>query len=70
MKHIEIDIHFVRDLVQKKKLRIAHVSSKDQLADLLTKPLSKQMFVSNRFKIGVRSGTPILRGSIKQSDKI
>ena len=42
MKHIQIDLHFVRDLVQKGSLQVRHVHSQDQLTDLLTKPLSKQ----------------------------
>ncbi|PNY01136.1 hypothetical protein L195_g024424, partial [Trifolium pratense] len=39
MKHIAIDIHFVRDHVRNNKIRVQHVSTKDQLADCLTKPL-------------------------------
>ncbi|XP_011016404.1 PREDICTED: uncharacterized protein LOC105119910 [Populus euphratica] len=42
MKHIQIDIHFVRDLVAKNILNVQHVHITDQLADLLTKPLSRQ----------------------------
>jgi hypothetical protein len=42
MKHIQIDLHFVRDFVQKGNLQVRHVHTQDQLADLLTKPLSKQ----------------------------
>ena len=41
MKHIQIDLHFVRDLVLKNSLIVRHVHTNDQLADLLTKPLSK-----------------------------
>lgn len=39
MKHIEIDFCFVRDKVQQGQLHVSHVSSKNQLADILTKPL-------------------------------
>jgi hypothetical protein len=39
-KHIEIDFHFVRDMVASKSLLVRFVSTHDQLADLLTKPLS------------------------------
>jgi len=40
MKHVAVDYHFIRDQVQSGRLRVAHISSADQLADLLTKPLS------------------------------
>ena len=36
-KHIEIDFHFVRDLVSQQKLLVKFLSTRDQLADLLTK---------------------------------
>jgi hypothetical protein len=38
-KHIEVDFHFVREQVARKALDIRFISSKDQLADMLTKPL-------------------------------
>ena len=38
-KHIEVDYHFVRERVAQKLLQIKFVSSKDQLADIFTKPL-------------------------------
>jgi hypothetical protein len=41
MKHIQIDLHFVRDLVQKVSLQVRQVHTQDQLVDLLTKSLSK-----------------------------
>ncbi|PNY17813.1 retrovirus-related Pol polyprotein from transposon TNT 1-94 [Trifolium pratense] len=63
MKHIAIDIHFVRDHVRNKRLRVQHVSTKDQLADCFTKPLSRQRHQDLRLKIGVADGTPILRGA-------
>ena len=68
MKHIQIDIHFVRDLVEKKFLNVRHVHTNDQLADLLTKPLSKQMTDYLRDKIGLSDGSPFLRGCIKETD--
>lgn len=58
MKHIAIDFHFVRGQVQNGLLRVAHVSTKDQLADGLTKPLSRQRFQELRSKIGVISPPP------------
>ena len=38
-KHIEVNFHFVRERVARKALDIRFVSSHDQLADGLTKPV-------------------------------
>ncbi|KAK0603893.1 hypothetical protein LWI29_009838 [Acer saccharum] len=53
IKHVAIDFHFIRDQVQSGSLRVAHVSSSDQLADALTKPLSRPLFQSLKTKIGL-----------------
>ncbi|GKE33637.1 ribonuclease H-like domain-containing protein [Tanacetum coccineum] len=37
MKHIEIDIHFVRDMVTDGEVRVLHVPSSYQYADIFTK---------------------------------
>ncbi|KAJ0622361.1 putative RNA-directed DNA polymerase [Helianthus annuus] len=64
MKHVALDYHFVREQVNNGKLHVQHISSKDQLADVLTKPLSRTPFTSFRSKIGVSNGSSILRGRI------
>ncbi|KAL6346353.1 hypothetical protein AAG906_033149 [Vitis piasezkii] len=61
MKHIQIDLHFVRDLVQCGSLQVRHVHTQDQLVDLLTKPLSRQKTEMLRYKIGLADGSSILR---------
>nr|CAN65956.1 hypothetical protein VITISV_009071 [Vitis vinifera] len=53
MKQVAIDYHFIRDQVQSGLLRNAHVSSVDQLADLLTKPLPTSQFMLLRDKISL-----------------
>lgn len=53
MKHLALDFHFVRDNVQSGALRVSHVSTRDQLADALTKPLSRARFHELMSKIGV-----------------
>ncbi|KAE8686947.1 Acyl-CoA oxidase 4 [Hibiscus syriacus] len=67
IKHIQIDLHFVRDLVQKGSLQVKHVHTQDQLVDLLTKPLSKPRTELLRNKIGLADGSSILRGRIRET---
>ena len=52
-KHIEIDCHFTRDRVQDGTLRLVHVRSEHQLADLLTKPVAAPLFKNLMCKLGV-----------------
>jgi hypothetical protein len=47
-KHIEIDFHFVRERVANRALQVKFISSSDQLADVFTKPATRQML--DRFK--------------------
>jgi len=58
MKHVAIDFYFIRDQVQSGVLRVMHVSSEDQLADALTKPLPRQCFLQLKHKIGILSCAP------------
>ena len=53
MKHVALDYHFIRNQVQSGALRVVHVSTKDQLADTLTKPLPRATFTDFSTKIGV-----------------
>lgn len=43
-KHIDIRYHFVRDLVERNMIKLEFVSSKENLADLFTKPLGPVIF--------------------------
>lgn len=43
-KHIELDYHFVREQIKLGKLSIRFISSADQIADIMTKPLGQQLF--------------------------
>nr|GEX12202.1 ribonuclease H-like domain-containing protein [Tanacetum cinerariifolium] len=45
-KHIEIDIHFVRDLVSTGRIRVLHVPSHYQYADIFTKGLPTAFLTS------------------------
>ena len=43
-KHIEVDFHFVHEQVAHKAMEVRFISSKDQLANIFTKPLSRAPF--------------------------
>ncbi|KAK2989204.1 hypothetical protein RJ640_001433 [Escallonia rubra] len=64
-KHIEVDYHFVREKVALGSLVTRFVSSNQQLADIFTKPLSRDAFQRLRTKLGLCSymQQPSLRGS-------
>ncbi|GKC30322.1 ribonuclease H-like domain-containing protein [Tanacetum coccineum] len=53
-KHIEIDIHFVRDLVAAGQVRVLHVPSRYQYADIFTKGLPSALFEEFRTSLSVR----------------
>ncbi|KAL5716460.1 hypothetical protein ACHQM5_018147 [Ranunculus cassubicifolius] len=52
-KHIEVDYHYVRELVTRKLLQLKYIHTKDQVADIFTKPLSSQRFSQLKFKLSV-----------------
>ncbi|KAL0393485.1 UNVERIFIED_CONTAM: Copia protein [Sesamum latifolium] len=43
-KHVEIDRHFIKEKLEAKLIEVPHVRSQDQLADVLTKAVSNQLF--------------------------
>ncbi|GJR47074.1 ribonuclease H-like domain-containing protein [Tanacetum coccineum] len=53
-KHIEIDIHFVRDLVDVGQVRVLHVPSRYQYADIFTKDFPSTLFEEFRSSLSVR----------------
>ena len=52
-KHIEVDFHFMRERVARKMLEIRFISSKDQIADIFTKPLSAPVFSRLRHNLNL-----------------
>jgi hypothetical protein len=53
-KHIEMDIHFVREKVAKGQVRVLHVPSRYQIADIFTKGLPLQLFDDFRDSLNIR----------------
>ena len=50
-KHIEIDYHFVQEHVLDKTLTVEYTPFGDQLANIMTKPLSSSWFLTLRSKL-------------------
>jgi len=44
-KHINTRFHYIRQCVEEEKLKVEHVGTKDQLVDILTKPLKMVKFL-------------------------
>ncbi|KAK3125062.1 hypothetical protein QOZ80_7BG0599500 [Eleusine coracana subsp. coracana] len=52
-KHIDTRYHFIRDCVEQRKTWVNYISTKDQVADILTKPLGRIQFQELRSRIGM-----------------
>ncbi|WVY99792.1 hypothetical protein V8G54_025862 [Vigna mungo] len=68
MKHIALAYHFVRENVQNGKFRVSFVSTDDQLADILTKPLLHPRFDSLLSKLHLSSRSSNLREDINYNN--
>ena len=53
-KHIAIKYHYVIELVEDKQVKMEYIHSKEQIADIFTKPLPKDAFEYLRGKLGVK----------------
>jgi hypothetical protein len=61
-KHIEIDIHFVRDMVQVGEVRVLHIPTNLQFADVFTKGLHTAAFLQFRSSLTVRDAPDATAG--------
>jgi hypothetical protein len=52
-KNIGIKYHFIRDVVEKGAVKLHYVTTKEQVANVLTKPLSKVKFEYFKDKLGL-----------------
>ena len=66
-KHIELDMHFIRDKVVAKELQINYIPSEEQIVDVLTKPLTFNHFNFFRSKLNVQPCPLSLKGAIKEA---
>jgi hypothetical protein len=54
-KHIPIKYHFLREQVGENNIRVEYVGTKEQVADIFTKPLPWEAFEHLRQRLGVIS---------------
>lgn len=65
-KHVEIDYNFVKEKIQRKTLEVRFISSKNQLANGLTKPIISAIFAFLRDKLNVHPSPLTLKGPIME----
>jgi hypothetical protein len=52
-KHIPIKSHFLQEHVTEKNIKVVYFGTKEHIADIFTKPLSRETFEYLRRKLGV-----------------
>ena len=52
-KHIDTRYHFIHELINNNEINVEFCTSRNQFADLFTKPLGKDLFELHRKNIGV-----------------
>ena len=66
-KHVEIDLHFVRERVAIGAVRVLHVPTTSQFADIFTKGLPSSVFMDFRSSLNVRSTDVPTAGGVRIS---
>ena len=68
-KHIEVDIHYIRDLISKGMVEVRFVPTIEQTTDIFTKAISIERFkyLKNKLAI-VLQPEAILRETVKKNE--
>lgn len=53
LKHVDIKYHFIREKIKENIIDVTYISTNDQIADILTKPLGKSKFNKLRELMGL-----------------
>jgi hypothetical protein len=54
-KHIDTRHHFIREHVKNKEVELISCKTNDQIADIFTKPLKREIFSRLKFMLGMTS---------------
>jgi hypothetical protein len=64
-KHIDVRLHFIRELIQRKLIEVDYVSTDVNVADIFTKGLSKKIFKRHMDSLyGLASVQPFLQSQV------
>ena len=64
-KHVEIDLHFVRERVATGVVRVLHVPTSSQYADIFTKGLPSLVFTEFRSSLNVQAADDQTAGGVR-----
>ena len=65
-KHVKVDRHFIKEKLENKVISLPSVTSKDQIADILTKAVITEVFEETLCKLGVQDPTTQLEGKCRK----
>jgi hypothetical protein len=60
-KHVDMRYHYIRDMVKRGAVRLQYISTDEQIADVLTKPLSSTKFVYFQDKLGMAESASLAK---------
>jgi hypothetical protein len=59
-KHIDIQQHWIREVLEAKKITLEYVPTAEQIADVFTKPLARDAFEKFRWGVGIEEGFGVM----------
>ncbi|KAL9992694.1 putative RNA-directed DNA polymerase [Helianthus debilis subsp. tardiflorus] len=68
-KHVEVDRHFIKEKLEERIIELPYISTKEQLADILTKAVNGNAFSSCLNKLSISDPTTQLEGECRKEEK-
>ena len=69
-KSIRIETHAVRERINRHEIQLEHVRSKDNVADILTKSLPRDLFLTHRDGLGLHRISAIVQSLFSHGDEL